>query len=69
MTRFANVLLTLVALTTDLHCTLNTANFEAFIERTQMISAPEKSGKKFCTNPRTILISVAWSTVVGFGKP
>ena len=65
----AKVLFTLVALTTDRHCTLNTPNLEAFIERTQMISAAEKSGKKFWTNPTTMPIRVGCSIDVGLGNP
>ena len=69
LTKDANVLRTRDAAITVRHWTLKTPNFEAFIDRTHVMSEATKSGTNCWTNWSTIPIKMGWSTVFGFVTP
>ena len=69
LTRDANALLTLEAMTTDRHWVLRTPSFEVFIDLTQITSAAVNSGTNCWTNPRTTAISSGCLTDTGLAIP
>ena len=69
LTNPAKVLFTSPATTMLRHCTLSTADFEALILRTYVMSVSLKRGNIFWTNSTTSPTRKAWSTLLGLGPP